>query len=781
MRISKIEIKKYGPLSLKTSIEPSDFNLFWGLNEKGKTLAIEAILANLPVVTPNERVSWPSVFRSAEGNDVIVEIQEGGKIYGLRIGELMKLQLTRPEIFNLFFILNSNVPYDFEQKRDKELFQRVLDRMSSTYIDVLQEVKKRILEMNKLTDKLELKSTASDDYLGERYRSAKELIGSIDALFNRIETEKYQEIEFRIAEIKKELESISSREGLVKSMRDARIQEKSTELMEMYYDYKNRADMFKPYTDEALESFRNLHKELEKVTENIGNLRDREIKDLDRQISEFTGKLAEASKVKSDIQRVDVTERLLKEKILQRKLGKPKYENDLRKKKQMNILYLLFLLCFALSLGITFFLKITYLFVLPVIFAIASMAFVYLYAATKQSIKDFEALEREVKDRARSVGLKSEEIDEMEIELDNIRKELLERDREFERLKAEKETIEKQKKVKEEELKRLEERKIELETRISAESERMRVEDLVDFENKVKERKNLENKKREFFKELEGLWHNVILEYEDEFDFLAKVQDQLKKMRVAKVEGVEVEYNPEELEGIEEKKKLLAKEKEELEEKIQNLHREYGKIQSAAEDVLKEGITLETVSDLIECRAKLEQFVKELDERKKLSKFLVDAIDGEITSNQARFNELFSDLTKTSDFFKFITGGRYKAVKYDEVSNSILVEDTKGNVLDIFKLSGGTIDQLFFAIRIGLGMRILGGEKGFFVFDDPFVKSDSNRLKRELDLLVRISGEGWQVFYFSCKEEVRNYLMKNYSEKIKFVDLNEQSVLSYEI
>ncbi|HOK23514.1 MAG TPA: AAA family ATPase [Candidatus Hydrothermia bacterium] len=782
MKISRIEIKKYGPLSLKMPITPSDFNLFWGLNEKGKSLVIEAILSNLPVSTPTgDRSSWSKELRSIDENDVLIEVEEEKEIYNNKKGKMLKLNLSRVDIYNLFFVLNSNVMYDFEGKKDRELFQRALDTMSSTYIDTLKDVKKKLLEMNKLTEKLELKSTASDDYLGERYTKAQEVLKSIDDLMKKIEEEKYQEVELRVAEIKRELEEISKREGVMKSKRDERIMEKTSELMDMYYDLMNRADFYKMYDDEALEVFRNLYVELDKVKERIENLREKELKYLDERIAELSARLVEAGKVKSEMQRIEVTEKMLRDKLVEYKLAEQGYKSDLKRKKSLNILYIVSLALFFVSFFVTVRVKNPYLLFIPGALAVISIVSIWQFISVSQSIKNFLALKAEVFDRARILGLKSLEIEGLEAELDGIKNDLGEREKEFERIKAEKETIEKERRLKEAELKELEEKRIELETRIEFEAEKYRVEGLDDFEKKVEERRNLQSKAREYFKELEGLWHSTILEYQDENDFMSKVQDQLKKIRMQKIEGVAVEYNPQELENIEERKKALTEEKQELEGRIQWLYREYTKIQNVAEDVIKEGFFIDTFSDLIECKNRLEQFVNEQDENKKLTRFIVGAIEDEITVSQARLNDLFSDLTETSKIFESITDGRYRSVKYDEAKSSIVVEDAKGNILDIFKLSGGTIDQLFFSIRVGLGMKMLQGKKGFFVFDDPFVKSDGERLQRELDLLAKISEEGWQVLFFSCKDEVKSYLLDKYPQKINFFDLNMNSVLSHEV
>jgi uncharacterized protein YhaN len=42
--------------------------------------------------------------------------------------------------------------------------------------------------------------------------------------------------------------------------------------------------------------------------------------------------------------------------------------------------------------------------------------------------------------------------------------------------------------------------------------------------------------------------------------------------------------------------------------------------------------------------------------------------------------------------------------------------------------------------------------------DDPFVKADGRRLQNQMNILRRISQSGWQVIYFSAKDEVRDAL-----------------------
>lgn len=94
-------------------------------------------------------------------------------------------------------------------------------------------------------------------------------------------------------------------------------------------------------------------------------------------------------------------------------------------------------------------------------------------------------------------------------------------------------------------------------------------------------------------------------------------------------------------------------------------------------------------------------------------------------------------------------------------------------------LSSGAYDQLYFAVRIALGERLLQSEKGFFILDDPFLKSDSKRLRQQLDMLVEISKQGWQILYFSAKDEVVSTL--NHHIDSGLVALQEAPQVDYKV
>jgi uncharacterized protein YhaN len=122
---------------------------------------------------------------------------------------------------------------------------------------------------------------------------------------------------------------------------------------------------------------------------------------------------------------------------------------------------------------------------------------------------------------------------------------------------------------------------------------------------------------------------------------------------------------------------------------------------------------------------------------------------------QKKVSELFGAGSPVSNYFGKITGNSYDAVLFNQEGSRIEVRRTDGQILEAEKLSGGAYDQLYLAIRLALGERILQGTKGFFVMDDPFVKADPARLQKQIEMLREISQSGWQVIYFSAKGEMR--------------------------
>jgi uncharacterized protein YhaN len=113
------------------------------------------------------------------------------------------------------------------------------------------------------------------------------------------------------------------------------------------------------------------------------------------------------------------------------------------------------------------------------------------------------------------------------------------------------------------------------------------------------------------------------------------------------------------------------------------------------------------------------------------------------------------------NYLSVITGGRYATVDVDPVRlrvrtipaiDTVSGDRAAGLVperIEPEKLSGGTRDQVYFAVRLAI-VELLGGrEPQPLILDDPFVHFDLERRGRALELVGEFAGRH-QVLLMSC-------------------------------
>ena len=95
----------------------------------------------------------------------------------------------------------------------------------------------------------------------------------------------------------------------------------------------------------------------------------------------------------------------------------------------------------------------------------------------------------------------------------------------------------------------------------------------------------------------------------------------------------------------------------------------------------------------------------------------------------------------------------------------------KPNVVEVFKL----FKQLWVSKLIPKPIsraRLLKGSKGFFIMDDPFIKADIERLQKQIEIIKGISKSGWQIMYFTAKDEVKDVLKKDMeNSKVNYIEV----------
>ena len=113
-----------------------------------------------------------------------------------------------------------------------------------------------------------------------------------------------------------------------------------------------------------------------------------------------------------------------------------------------------------------------------------------------------------------------------------------------------------------------------------------------------------------------------------------------------------------------------------------------------------------------------------------------------------------------------ITNGKYSQIIIDEDMKITLYE--RNHPISLYQLSRGTVEQVYFALRMAVG-EVLCGEKMPVLLDDVFAMYDEERLQETLKWL---SHRGGQALIFTChKREAQ--MLSNMGIKMNYIKLNK--------
>ncbi len=135
----------------------------------------------------------------------------------------------------------------------------------------------------------------------------------------------------------------------------------------------------------------------------------------------------------------------------------------------------------------------------------------------------------------------------------------------------------------------------------------------------------------------------------------------------------------------------------------------------------------------------------------------IDTIDEAEVELKGRFSPEIEK--RTSEIFKHLCGGSFELVKIKNSDFEMQVSKGAASApREALSLSQGTVDELYFALRLALFEAIVPEDTAPpLVLDDAFVNFDDERMKKALDLLFEKSRER-QIIIFSCHTREAEYL-----------------------
>lgn len=128
-----------------------------------------------------------------------------------------------------------------------------------------------------------------------------------------------------------------------------------------------------------------------------------------------------------------------------------------------------------------------------------------------------------------------------------------------------------------------------------------------------------------------------------------------------------------------------------------------------------------------------------------------ETVKAENAALSARISPQITELAQ--QYMAYLTSDSYKEVKLDSALRARCAGDD-GTLLDALRLSSGTRDQLYFALRLAICQVLTGGERVPLLLDDPFLTWDTKRMERGLRLLQSLSEER-QIILLTCRQAGR--------------------------
>ncbi len=760
MKIKEFSIIRYGILSDCGKIKLSNFNLFFGRNEKGKSLTIDALVKLLLKKNVRDFEAIERVEENPEGY-VIVEDDRGEEIKLPEKGNLLKFTgLVPSECRNVFIIRNS----DLSISAESEFYTNVTDRLTGLKTEEITKIKEILKDFGKVTTSGVFRDI-KDEKVKTKIEKAKDLIEKIEDLTKEIKEEKLNELEEEHTRCREEADSNVEQSQAFENARKREKFEKgkqalitlTTSLMKL-----NDLEMF--------------NEEDEKFWENNEISMKFHKEERERAFIEFTNKEKKLRDSRKELINKERIFYILQErkKIVENEI-KPDIHNyemksrELVLKKSQDRFFTFALIATMIFTGISLLgiiVKTGVLFYgLAIVFSILTVLFwglKFLFVKEKANLAEmFEKI------RLASLKFKLDADDVKKIisNIQQLEEDFFRKQEDSKKIKLEKEGLEKRiKEIKEEQIVEIEEKVKNCKKKIEGvkikSGEKMFQKYAEMFKLKLKQI-SMVGEQKSILENLFGLKEKNIEDLEKEIDYW---NGEISSLEKYKDRAKAIEYNENTVSKLKEERNLCEGKIVELEGKLvhfqkrlEEIEREVNKVFQLESDYLfcKTSVDLEAVEN------KLQEFVEEKEEKKDTVIKSIEIFEEIEMEEREKVSYLFGKKSDISKFFNRITNGCYEEVVFNLDTGKIKVKRKDGVFLAPEKLSGGAYDQLYFSIRLVLGEKLLKGNKGFFIMDDPFIKADSNRLKIQLEMLKEISKWGWQCLYFTAKEEVRDFFKKD--------------------
>ena len=246
---------------------------------------------------------------------------------------------------------------------------------------------------------------------------------------------------------------------------------------------------------------------------------------------------------------------------------------------------------------------------------------------------------------------------------------------------------------------------------------------------------------------------------------LTKIEEDINRLEdIKKLKFAEVSKIEEELENLEEKEneKIINEFKDKVDEKQINdilsaryedivdlINQKEESLSNYKVSEKKMEIENENIVENLENRVSLEEDLDRLYEEKEELESINEIYNLVKQNLEEAYEEMKSNITpdfilEIQNIISNATNGKYKKCLVDE--DGIKIENESGSYISIDRLSIGTIDMIYLALRLSAAKSI-SDEKIPIILDEAFAYYDKNRMK---NILRYLNNNNNQVIIFTC-------------------------------
>jgi exonuclease SbcC len=779
MQIEQLHVTRYGPMTPFENDDMGRFTLIHGPNERGKTLLIDALVRLLfkkelrKTARRHFGIGSRNMNRVSENPEGYVVLKTTDGEHKLEsnqtLNDVFHSTITPEDFRNVFVVRDGDLSMRDEDKYYSRVSEKLTGLRSSEIEKLMQAIQKRGRLRSAAPDS-ELANNVEMGKIADKVRDARHLVGEIRALKEALLGEKYDELERELVAVRDRLRVLGQEAKLQRAAEETKRFKKARRVLGELDRTQRTLARLQQLEPEQLKRWQKLVTRRESTESDVVEEK-RETERIEREIRGAKKALAaQEARTREAEERLKRINAELKPRI-----DEYQYERaEFRRLEPQSGTYRKGLFATA---GLTALALIGYLIhpsLLIAAIGVAALA-VWLMLGVKQlQLRAAEGRLRARMDRLKTdskrLGIELESADEVISTVGDLERDVVLLQQESQARRGEVDDLIKEKRRIENRIAGKAETIAELDAELLALRTETRMKSVGEYQSALERRTKLEasaDAKKVILQDL------IPTDQTDDAameEWRTRIDAHLQ----AAAEGTAVDYDAEALKRITTEVGSLEARKREIQGALLQGSRKLHGVEVRAKElgVLETSPPCRTTSELDHIGSLLVAFTERIERDRRTAQDAIRICQLVDAEERARVSDLFGPGSPVTGYFSEITGGRYREVHYDPAKNFVYLVDAEGDRVPAASLSGGAYDQLYLAIRVTIATKLLADEKGFLILDDPFVKADADRLEQMFDVLRRLAKSGWQILYFSAKEEVKQMLAADVAaDRVRLISL----------